>query len=213
MPSTVDMVAIQYPGRQDRDTEPCVADLGALADQVAGAVTELADLPVALFGHGMGATLGFEVAVRLERDDVTPLGLFASGSRAPSEPRAVPLHQCDDDTLLAEITALAGVETQAGADAAIPRAALPVLRGDYRAAETYRPAPHTRVRCPILALIGDSDPTTTVDHARAWQRHTTARFDLHVFYGGHCYLNSCTATVVNTVSEHIAANLAGERGR
>jgi surfactin synthase thioesterase subunit len=33
---------------------------------------------VALFGHSMGASLGFEVALRLEADGIVPNALFAS---------------------------------------------------------------------------------------------------------------------------------------
>ncbi|RCV51556.1 thioesterase II family protein, partial [Marinitenerispora sediminis] len=65
----VDVVALQYPGRQDRLAEPPVADLADLADLVTAELLPLAagPLPLALFGHSMGAELAFETARRLER--------------------------------------------------------------------------------------------------------------------------------------------------
>lgn len=68
------------------------------------------------------------------------------------------------------------------------RAVLPALRADRRATETYTCAPEITVNCPISALLGDSDPKTSRDEARAWSRHTSGSFDLQVFTGGHFFL-------------------------
>src|ERR1700712_4687720 len=78
---SIEALAVQYPGRQDRRAEPCVDDIHELADLVAPALLEWADRPLALFGHSMGATLAFEVAGRLEKAGVRPAGLFVSGRR------------------------------------------------------------------------------------------------------------------------------------
>jgi pyochelin biosynthesis protein PchC len=51
----VDVVAIQYPGRQDRRTERCRESIAELADEIATVVRPLADLPLTFFGHSMGA--------------------------------------------------------------------------------------------------------------------------------------------------------------
>ncbi|WP_158891489.1 thioesterase II family protein [Amycolatopsis anabasis] len=203
----VDVAAIQYPGRQDRRSEPGIDDLHELADQVFHAVRPLAELPLALFGHSMGATISFEVARRLEADGVVPAALFASGRRAPSRHRKEWVHLRDDDELLAEITALSGTESLLLGDEDVLRMILPAIRNDYRAAETYRYRPGPKLSCPIFAFIGDSDPKSTIEEARAWGEHTTGRFDLQVFSGGHFYLNSCALTVLNTVREQLASRV------
>src|SRR5687767_15700848 len=58
----VDVLAVQYPGRQDRRHEPMVADIPALSRLVADELAGWLDKPLALFGHSMGASLAFEVA-------------------------------------------------------------------------------------------------------------------------------------------------------
>lgn len=67
MPPSVDVLCVQYPGRQDRRAEPVIDSIPDLADQVFAALLPWADRPLAFFGHSMGATLAFEVARRLER--------------------------------------------------------------------------------------------------------------------------------------------------
>ncbi|MFF2330065.1 MULTISPECIES: thioesterase II family protein [unclassified Streptomyces] len=63
----LDVLAVQYPGRQDRWQEKGVESLDELARQVYESIAPLADRPLALFGHSMGATLAFEVARLLEQ--------------------------------------------------------------------------------------------------------------------------------------------------
>src|SRR6185312_12110242 len=72
----VDVVAVQYPGRQDRRAEKPVSDMAVLADRVADLLRGQSPLPLTLFGHSMGAILAFEVARRLEADGNPPVRVF-----------------------------------------------------------------------------------------------------------------------------------------
>ncbi|MEU7145746.1 alpha/beta fold hydrolase [Nocardia sp. NPDC046473] len=200
-----EVLAVQYPGRQDRRKEPCIADLAELADLVAERLRPwAADRPLAIFGHSMGATLGFEVAQRLQDAGVPPLMLFASGRRAPSRHREETVHLRDDDGLLVEIRALSGTEQQLPDDDELFRAMLPAIRGDYRAIERYRYQPRPPLHIPIRALLGTSDPRVDLAEARAWQEHTTGGFDLHAFPGGHFYLNAQAAQVIDLVVDALS---------
>ncbi|GGX58563.1 thioesterase II family protein [Streptomyces minutiscleroticus] len=191
LPASVDVLAVQYPGRQDRRNEPCAATIGELADAVVPVLLPYTDLPLVLFGHSMGATLGFEVARRLERDHgVVPHALFASARRAPSCARDETVHLRDDDGLVAEMRELSGTDAAILDDVELIRMALPAIRADYRAAETYVYEPGPALSCPVWSLVGDADPKVTLDEARAWSRHTDAAFEFRVFKGGHFYLTS-----------------------
>ncbi|MEU9477983.1 alpha/beta fold hydrolase [Streptomyces sp. NPDC048191] len=191
MPDSVDVLAVQYPGRQDRRHEPCATSIQELADDVTSVLLPWTDRPLLVFGHSLGATLGFEVARRLERDHGVVLrALFASARRAPSCPRDESVHLRDDDGLVAEMRQLSGTDAAILEDVELIRMALPAIRADYRAAETYVYEPGPNLNCLVIGLVGDDDPKVTVDEARAWSRHTDASFDFHVFQGGHFYLTS-----------------------
>jgi surfactin synthase thioesterase subunit len=190
---TAEVLAVQYPGRQDRRREPCIDDIAVLADRVAAVLGPLPSKPTVYFGHSMGAVLAFETAWRL--GDVGHL--IASGRRAPSTVRSESVHRLDDDGVIAELKLLNGTSTAVLSDDEILRMALPAIRGDYRAIETYTCPPDRTITCPITALTGDSDPKTTEAEARAWSRHTEAEFTLRVFPGGHFFLTE-HLTEVNT---------------
>jgi surfactin synthase thioesterase subunit len=199
-----DVIAIQYPGRQDRLREPCVTDIGTLADRIVDELIKLSDKPTVFFGHSMGAVLGFEVAWRLEQKGVNaPHALIASGRRGPSTLREESVHRRDDDGIIAELKLLNGTDAALLADEEILRMALPALRGDYRAIESYRGDPEQRLRASITVLTGDADPKTTVEEAEAWQRHTEGGFRMRTFAGGHFFLTRHQAAVNDEIAREL----------
>lgn len=204
----VDVVAIQYPGRQDRRAERPISDMAVLADRIHAILRRQPEMPVTIFGHSLGAVLGFEVTRRLEADGHGPVRLFASGRRAPSTYRDEKVHLLDDAGILAEVRRMNGTASSVLGDDEMMRAALPALRADYQAAETYSCAPDITVNCPISALTGDNDPKTTVDEANTWTRHTSGAFDLQVFPGGHFFLTDQADQVIKILDRHFQADRA-----
>ncbi|MBZ6288471.1 thioesterase II family protein [Streptomyces olivaceus] len=199
-----DVLAAQYPGRQDRRREPCIDEMGALADAAFDALRPYLDRPVLLFGHSMGATLGFELVRRIEAaPGPGAVRLFASGRRAPARAGGPLVHLLDDDRLLAELAGLDGTDARVLGDEELMRSALPAIRADYKAAETYRLTGDVRLDCPITALAGASDPKVTLHEVRAWEQHTTAGFELRVFEGGHFFLAGHREAIVRLVTERL----------
>jgi surfactin synthase thioesterase subunit len=198
----VDVVSIQYPGRQDRHAERPLTDVNALADRIGGILSRQPPLPVAFFGHSLGAIIGFETIRRLAAGGSPVAHLFASGHRAPSTHRHESVHTRSDDGILAEVSSLNGVAASVLADEELMRAALPSLRADYQAAETYRCAPEATISCPITVLTGDADPKTTTSEARAWERHTTSTCVVHTFPGGHFFLTAHVNEIIRLLEKH-----------
>ena len=206
----VEVLAVQYPGRQDRRAEPAAATIGELADGITAALRPLTGPSTAFFGHSMGAVLAFEVARRLGPDG--PATLFVSGRRAPSRHRPEAVHRAGDDAVLAELRKLDGTDARLMGDEELRSMILPALRADYQAVETYVADPDAVLDRPIVALVGDADPRTTPAEAESWRRHTTGRFGLHVFPGGHFYLAAERDRVLDVVSSYLT-DLPARAGR
>jgi surfactin synthase thioesterase subunit len=199
----VDVVAVQYPGRQDRCTEQPMTSVTALADRIHDILIGQPPLPVTFFGHSLGASVAFEVIRRLEASGSRAAHLFASGRRAPSAHRDESIHLRDDNGILAEVRRLNGTASSVLADDELMRAALPSLRADLQAAETYRCAPEATISCPVTVLTGDADPKTTLPEARGWQRHTTGSCTVRTFPGGHFFITAQTAEIIDLLARHL----------
>lgn len=197
----VEALCVQYPGRQDRRHEPLLDNVPALADAAFAALRRTLDGPFAFFGHSLGAVVAFEVARRFEQLTAQgPVRLFVSARRAPSVARDDRVHLRDDAGLLSELTRLGGTADVLLADRDLRALVLPVVRADYRAAETYVPVPaDARVTCPVSVFVGAADPVAPVPEARTWEAHTTKDTDLRVFPGGHFYLDGNTSAVAGAV--------------
>jgi surfactin synthase thioesterase subunit len=207
---SVDVLAIQYPGRLERRSEAPITDVGRLADEIHLILLRQPPLPTTVFGHSMGASIAFEVARRLEGSGRPPVRVFVSGRRAPSAYRDERVHLSDDAGLLAEVRRLNGTASTILDDEELLRAALPVLRADYRAAETYWCDADVTIGSPITVLTGDDDPKTTMPEAQAWARHTIGSFDAQVFPGGHFFLTTHAAEITGLLKRHFRQERAAQ---
>jgi medium-chain acyl-[acyl-carrier-protein] hydrolase len=208
LPADVELWAVELPGRATRIAEPARADLPALADELASAVTGEVPGPFAFFGHSMGALLAFEVGRRLARDGgAQPRHLVVAGARAPQLLRNRPLIASLPDAELVRVI----VERYGGIPEPLLRQPelmslfLPTLRADLRALEdyayAYAAAPPLTV--PIAALAGADDDNAPAADMACWEEQTSGGFALHTFEGGHFFVHAHRGAVVRLLSRDV----------
>ncbi|NYZ14607.1 thioesterase [Azospirillum sp. RWY-5-1] len=202
-PPGLEILAVQYPGREDRIAEPLCDGMAALADGIAGAAATLTDLPLALFGHSMGAAVAFEVARRLEGAGVRVEHLFVSGRPPPHRQRPKTIHRQDDDGIIAEVVRLGGTARAVLENEDLRAFVIPQIRNDFRLSETYEGRIAPPVRAPLSVFIGDADSEVSADEAADWAAGTTGTFTLASYAGGHFYLNDHTARLVRDLAARL----------
>jgi pyochelin biosynthesis protein PchC len=201
VPDDVELLAVQYPGHQDRFGEPLVSDMDELVAGLLPDLEELDDLPTVFLGHSMGASVAYESVRRLARK---PALLVVSARPAPGARVRTEPYVENDEEMLARLEKLGGLQVEAMANPELREVVLPILRADYRLIETYRPAREQRMDVPVLAAVGDRDPEVAVADVQAWQEATTGDFTLEIFDGDHYYVDDHAETLVGMALRHLA---------
>lgn len=212
LPEGVELWAIQYPGRENRISEPLVPEMHALADLIAEQLRGALDGPTVFFGHSMGAAVAYEVLCRLTSDDAGhPVRqLIASGCGAPHRIRAFAGHEgahlLDDDALVAQLKKLGTGGAALLDDEDMREMLLPPIRNDYALIQSYTGAPSFPLAVDIDAYAGDADEAVSEDDLRAWSEVTGGRATHRRFPGGHFYLSEHpeqTAEAVNAALDAV----------
>ncbi|MEU7068378.1 alpha/beta fold hydrolase [Streptomyces sp. NPDC046161] len=200
-PGGIEVLAVQYPGRQERRSEPFARSVEELVEALLPELRQWTGWPFALFGHSLGATLAYETARRLAAYGEAPVHLFLSGRRAPTVPRRDTGHLLDDAELIAMISRLQGTDPALLQDEELLRMVLPAIRSDYEMAGAYVHRPGAALRMPVTVLTGDSDPNVCVQDAQRWSEVAAGDFRLWVMPGGHFFLNDRTRSVCTIIEE------------
>ncbi|MEV4441840.1 alpha/beta fold hydrolase [Streptomyces sp. NPDC049577] len=201
LPPDVELLAVQYPGREERTAEPFAEDMAELTDRLAEGLAPLLDGPFTFFGHSLGAVVAYEVAHRWERAGYpVPDHLIVSSQYAPPSVTSGGVHERDDDGLLEELARLGGVGPRELAAPGLRELIVPVVRADYRLLDSYDPSAAEPLDVPVTAFCGTGDPALGAEDVAEWADFTRAGFTLRLLDGGHFYLRDHPAEAVAAVT-------------
>ncbi|GGU47413.1 thioesterase [Streptomyces albospinus] len=206
LPPDVDLLAVQYPGREERIGAPLIDDMDELAGLLATELAPLLDLPFTFFGHSMGAAVGYEITRRWEESGFpTPDRLIVSSQYAPPRIHAGDLLRHDDSGVLDELVRLGGVPESVRENPELVQLIVSVVRNDYQVVESCRfGAQAPALDLPVSAFCGADDPAVTPQDVAEWSAFTRAEFTHRVFDGGHFYPRERLVETVAAVAELIA---------
>ncbi|MCK9922445.1 alpha/beta fold hydrolase [Frankia sp. AgPm24] len=201
LPVSVELLAVQYPGRQDRIDDPMPPDIATLADEIRGAVVPLLGRPTTFFGHSMGSTVAFEVARRLRPHYPSRLErLVVSACDAPVAHRPRGLDG-GDEKIRDHVRTLGGTAATVLDDTDLWRLAMRALRHDFALVESYRYVPGAPLTCPVTAVAGSRDAAVTIDDVVRWRELTIGPFDAHVLPGGHFYFDGALPDLIRLLAD------------
>lgn len=204
VPDGVALLAACYPGREARIAEPFAEAMDDLVTPLAALCARLADAPLALFGHSMGASIGYEVALRLQREyGIVVSGLFVSSRSAPGHVRTR-AEQPDDAALIDELMEMGVTAAEALLDADMRDLVLPAVRADYRLLRSYdRQGASEAIEAPIVAYYGLEDDDVDEQSVAPWAELTRSQFTQLAMPGGHFYLQNDISALVGDLSRRL----------
>lgn len=206
LPAWVEPFAAILPGRELRFSEPLVTNVRVHTAELALALGEIADKPWVVFGHSVGALIGFELCRQLRAaGEPMPRLFIASGAHPPHVPDPHRLHALSDPELLADLRRFGGVDPSVLEDATLMKLFLPVIRADAAVSETYSHSPGPVLSCPIAAYGGRADPLVPAELVGEWRQHTSATFRERLFDGGHFFFQENQDAFFSALREDLAS--------
>lgn len=208
----VEVHVLALPGRERRIQD----DPAFRVADIAAALAERVDRPFALYGHSLGARLGFEVVRELRRTGrELPVRLVVGGCRAPHETAATVfdgLSRVDDEELVRRLTEGGGLPAAVAAYPEMVEILLPALRADFAWIDDYTYADEPPLPVPVTTCHGDADTAVDLDQAAAWAVHTED-FTLRRFGGGHFFLHDNETELVAAITADILPERVDDRVR
>jgi acyl transferase domain-containing protein/surfactin synthase thioesterase subunit len=233
---TIEVVAIEPPGRLGRITETPIADMKEFVERLVLEMEGLLDRPFAFFGHCLGALTMYETTRRLIHTTmVRPDHLFASGARPPDritdqgsfEERvmhdllklaefriSLPAYAQPDD-VFAELIRHFNIQAteQLLSDPKLRRLMLPVVRAEFQMATNYQFVREPPWDIPITCFAAKGDPYVSRHHALGWGRFTNLRLQVHIREGTHFAVVDDVAFIHDIINRELqaVADFPGQR--
>jgi surfactin synthase thioesterase subunit len=211
----IELAAVQLPGREWRRNEPPFTRLDELVDHLLPEVsTWLEDSrPGMFFGYSMGAALGFALAQRLHQAGARgPAALFAAACRAPQLLAATgALFRLDDNDFVEAIRRLGGMPDTISVEPGLVQLVLPTLRADFEVLGTHSWQASEPLPCPLYVYGGTNDQLASRVDVAQWREHTSSRFQIRLFSGGHFFINDARGQLLKTLAADLALILTERR--
>lgn len=201
LPDSIELVAIQPPGRANRMDEDLLTSVGQMAQHVAEAIPPLLDRPYMIYGHSLGSAVSFELLHALkERELPLPFKHICGARRAPQNaPRIPPIHDYPLEKFKTELRESYGTPEIVLNSAELMEIFAPILRTDFKAAYTYLRKPAFKFDVDVAVFGGARDDKVLMEDMAGWQEHFVKPVDFKVFEGGHMFLDTNRELVVGAI--------------
>lgn len=180
----------ELPGRGDRMSEPPLKSKQEAVADVLEQIkrTRLKEVPYLIYGHSMGAILGFEICDAMEKEEDAPVHFVATGYPGPGVKDTAPIAGLPKAEFFAEVRKLGGISDEVMQYEELLDFFEPVLRGDFGLLEnTSNQIPNIKIKTPIYAIMGKSEKYAL--NIRNWVNYTEGTCECQIVNGNHFFIN------------------------
>jgi surfactin synthase thioesterase subunit len=180
----------ELPGRGDRMAEPfyknkqeAVADLLAQIKK-----RRQKDIPYLIYGHSMGAVLGFEICYAMEKYGDAPEHFIPTGYPGPKIKNKLPIAGLPRTEFFAEVRKLGGLSDEVMEIEELLDFFEPMLRADFSLLENKENILFDeKIQTPIYAVMGNNEQYAL--NIRNWANYTHSGCECQIVNGNHFFIN------------------------
>ena len=232
--NSVEVVAVEPPGRGTRINETAIGDLDTFVERLLPEMVDWLDRPSAFFGHCLGGLTMFATLCALPRTSAQFMKhAFACGVRPPHLLKRkgefednlaydMMLHREFDIGLPLYAQAdeiFADLIRQFDIPAAnkmldmptLRKVLLPTIRAEFGMAYNFEYQPIEPFVFPISSFVGNSDPWVSEEDSAGWGEFTRGGFTNHVRKGSHFLMAEDAEYILETISNELVNPAIQER--
>lgn len=206
----VNVIAIQLPGRESRYGEPFATSIKQIVSELAKYDAAFAEKPYAIFGHSLGALIGFSLARELTcTRKLMPQFFISSAHPAPrKKPLPDMLHGLSDGPFVQKIVDRYGgisddvLNNKELLDFLLPRFRADIFLSESHLSQVIKPVPF-----PIVVFHGIHDKSVSQAGIQAWENETEDQLRIHYFEGEHFYVESEEEKMFCIINKLVAKHL------
>jgi medium-chain acyl-[acyl-carrier-protein] hydrolase len=209
LPTGIDVLGVQPPGRENRIREPPCRRIEHLVEPLTEVLAGRIRGPYALFGYSVGALVALETGRLLSKSGKAPAALMVASCLPPhAVPSLPPITHLEDDAFLAALNGrFGGFSPEFLGNDELRAAFLPTLKADLELIESYSHDADGVLTCPLLAAAGVEDRILPQPLLVEWERYTTGPFRARLYPGGHFFIREYRHRLLAQVADSLAKYL------
>lgn len=206
LPDQIELIAVQPPGRANRLFEPSYSNMNNLVGDLLGHIQTKIDRPYIFFGHSLGSKIAFELLVKFQEKGIRlPEHFVISGCSPPHLPaNKNPIFTYSDNEFIAELSKLNGTPDEILQNKELISLYLPLLRNEFKLAYEYYYKGACTINCPVSVFGGEDDKDIPEADLKSWGDFFSDLRNIHIFPGGHFFINTHRTLVLEKVNNIIA---------
>jgi medium-chain acyl-[acyl-carrier-protein] hydrolase len=208
LPQEIEVCPVELSGRASRMREPAARNIRSLVHSMTAALLPWLDRPFAFYGHSMGALISFELARELRRShQLQPVHMFVSSCLPPHSPRRREkvTYNLPEPQFIAALRHFNGIpnEVQEHSEE-LMQLAMPLLRADFEACQTYEYIAGQVLECPLTVVGGLKDKGLNQGDLEEWREHTTSACTVRMVSGDHLFINTSQTWILRLLAEQLS---------
>lgn len=180
----------ELPGRGDRMSESFLKNKEEAVADILKQIksTRQKDTPYLIYGHSMGAILGFEICHALEKEDDVPSYFVPTGYPGPGIKASTSIAELPKAEFFAEVRKLGGLSDEVMEYEELLDFFEPMLRADFGLLENKNnQTPNIKIQAPVYAIMGKNEKYAL--NIRNWANYTSAGCECQIVNGNHFFIN------------------------
>ena len=193
MPDEMEVYILEYPGRGGKVNQKLLYDINHIVEYAfQSTVKQVQDTPYIIYGHSMGALIGYLVCKKMESNLINrPTRLIVSGSKPPSKVGKEKLSSLSSEALWNKIYNYGGLHDEIKKNKTLKFFFEPIIRADFECVEKYQhnKTNGEKLTIPIDVFYGSKENISD-EEIVIWKEETTQTVNIIKLEGNHFFIFS-----------------------